>query len=193
MISEKNYTVIAFVTATVITIATGMGVRFASDAGMSIPVKQGAQRIDPFTNPEGHLQQLAQSEIRQRFDQSVVMLHAEQYEYAIAALNRVLELAPELPEAHINMGFALLGFEQYEMAEKYFSRASLLRPDQANAYYGWALALQGLGHLDGALGAINSYMHVADKNDTYRTRAREIQSEIRRQIRMNNMGMASEH
>ncbi|MCK5644355.1 MAG: tetratricopeptide repeat protein, partial [Gammaproteobacteria bacterium] len=178
MMSEKNYTSIAFIIAVVMMIIIGMGVRSMPGVDMSPPVRQGAQRIDPGVNPQGHMQQLTRSEIRQRFDQAVLMLHANQYEYAIAALNRVIELAPELPEAHINMGFAMLGLEQYEMAEKYFSRASLLSPDQANTYYGWALALQRLGHLDGALGAINSYMHTADKDDAYRVKAREIQNEI---------------
>ena len=37
------------------------------------------------------------------------MLHAKQYEHALHAFHRVLELDPAMPEAHVNAGFALLG------------------------------------------------------------------------------------
>jgi hypothetical protein len=43
--------------------------------------------------------------------------------HAITALHRVLELAPQLPEAHVNMGFALLGLQQAEPARGASSNA----------------------------------------------------------------------
>jgi predicted Zn-dependent protease len=100
-------------------------------------------------------------ESRRRFDQAVVMLHARQYEHAVTALHRVLALSPQLPEAHVNMGFALLGLKRVKEARDFFDGATTLRPDQANAYYGLALAYEALGDLPMATGAMRSYLHLA--------------------------------
>lgn len=112
------------------------------------------------------------SELDVRFGQAVVMLHAQRYEYAAAALDRVLTLAPRLPEAHANMGFALIGLERYAEAEGYFERALALKSDQINAYYGLALCREHAGDLDAALGAMKVYVHLADDGDAYVRKAR---------------------
>jgi Flp pilus assembly protein TadD len=100
-------------------------------------------------------------ESRRRFDQAVVMLHAKQYEHAVTALHRVLMLSPQLPEAHVNMGFALLGLKRVKEARDFFDGATALRPGQANAYYGLALAYEAAGDLPMATGAMRSYLHLA--------------------------------
>jgi tetratricopeptide (TPR) repeat protein len=102
-----------------------------------------------------------EGEIRRRFEQAVVMLHARQYEHASTALHRVLILAPTMPEAHVNMGFALLGLQRPREALAFFEGASALKPDQANAYYGMALAHEAGGDLALATGAMRSYLHLA--------------------------------
>jgi Flp pilus assembly protein TadD len=102
-----------------------------------------------------------QAEVRQRFNQAVVMLHAKQYEHAATALHRVLALAPQLPEAHVNMGYALLGLQRPEQARRFFDQATALKPDQANAYYGLALAWEAQGDRAMATGAMRSYLHLA--------------------------------
>lgn len=104
-------------------------------------------------------------EVRVRFDQAVSMLHAKQYDHAITALHRVLELAPRMPEAHVNMGFALLGLKRAAAARDFFEGASQLNPMQANAYYGNAMALEELGDLAGAVGAMRTYLHLARQED----------------------------
>ena len=101
------------------------------------------------------------SELRLRFNQAVVMLHAKQYEHAATALHRVLVLAPQMPEAHVNMGFALLGLQRNAEARAFFDGALALRPEQANAYYGLALAWEAKGDRAMALGAMRSYLHLA--------------------------------
>jgi Flp pilus assembly protein TadD len=101
------------------------------------------------------------AESRRRFDQAVVMLHARQYEHAVTALHRVLMLSPQMPEAHVNMGFALLGLKRVKEARDFFDGATALRPDQANAYYGLALAYEASGDLPMATGAMRSYLHLA--------------------------------
>ena len=100
-------------------------------------------------------------EARRRFDQAVLMLHAKQYEHAAVALHRVLALSPQLPEAHVNMGYALLGLQRVSQARSFFDAATALKPDQANAYYGLALAYEAEGDLALATGAMRSYLHLA--------------------------------
>lgn len=109
--------------------------------------------------------------LRARFDQGVMMLHMRQHEYAVIAFHEVLAAAPELPEAHANMGFALLGLGQWAQARSFFESAIELRREQINAYYGLAVALNELGNLPGAIGAMQSYVHRAPADDPFRARA----------------------
>jgi Flp pilus assembly protein TadD len=101
------------------------------------------------------------AEVRRRFDQAVVMLHARQYEHAAVALHRVLRLAPTLAEAHVNMGYALLGLKRAREARDFFEGALALAPAQANAYFGLALAWEASGDVAMATGAMRSYLHLA--------------------------------
>jgi Flp pilus assembly protein TadD len=119
-----------------------------------------------------HQRQMQQTELRQRFDQAVVMLHAHQYDHAITALHRVLELAPALPEAQVNMGYALLGLDQADAARGFFLAAIELRPQQANAYYGLAMADEMRQDYESALGGMRSYLHLSAADDPHRVRAR---------------------
>jgi tetratricopeptide (TPR) repeat protein len=110
-------------------------------------------------------------EVHQRFQQGVMMLHAKQHEHALTAFHRVLELAPDMPEAHVNMGYALLGLKRYDTARQFFEGAIALRTNQLNAYYGLAVALEGLRDLPGAIGAMRSYAHLAKADDPYKRKA----------------------
>lgn len=118
-----------------------------------------------------HSQEKTETEIKQRFQQGVAMLHAKQYEHALTAFHRVIELAPDMPEAHVNAGFALIGLGRYAIARDFFEGALALRKDQVNAYYGLAEALEGLNDLPGALGAMRTYLHLAPADDPYRRKA----------------------
>jgi predicted Zn-dependent protease len=112
-------------------------------------------------------------EARRRFDQAVVMLHSKQYDHAVTALHRVLVLAPQMPEAHVNMGFAMLGLKRIKEARDFFDGATALRPEQANAYYGLALAHEAAGDLASATGAMRTYLHLArDERSEHLARAR---------------------
>lgn len=119
-----------------------------------------------------HQQQMQQAELRLRFEQAVVMLHAKDYDNAITALHRVLELAPRLPEAHVNMGYALLGLQKMDAARGFFEAAVELNPRQANAYYGLALVAEDHKDYESALGAMRTYLHFAPAEDPHRVRAR---------------------
>jgi tetratricopeptide (TPR) repeat protein len=143
-----------------------------------------AERIDPQQYPVEHARQARIDQLTQRFDQAVAMLHAREYDFAVTALHRVLELAPDMPEAHVNMGYALLGLEKYKAAGDFFASAINLRPYQGNAYWGLAVALEKLGDKEAALGAMRSYIHLAPPNDQYVKRARaalwEWETELKR-------------
>ncbi len=110
-------------------------------------------------------------EVDRRFTQAVAMLHARRYEHAATALHRVLELSPWMPEAYVNMGFAMIGLEKYAAARDYFNQAIKIRAEQVNAYYGLAVALEGLNDLIGAIGAMESYIHLTKEDDPYRPKA----------------------
>lgn len=128
-------------------------------------------RLDP-THPAEPVVQGA-GELRRQFDAAVLLLHSRQYRDAQTSLQRVIELAPQLPEAHANMGFALLGLQQAAAAREAFERAITIKPEQANAYYGLALAHEAGGDLELALGAMRSYLHLArGESEAHLRRAR---------------------
>ena len=110
-------------------------------------------------------------EVHQRFQQGVMMLHAKQHEHALTAFHRVIELVPDMPEAHVNMGYALLGLQRYDAARQFFEGAIALRTQQLNAYYGLAVALEGMRDLPGAIGAMRTYAHLAGPDDPYLRKA----------------------
>ncbi len=112
------------------------------------------------------------AEINLRFQQAVVMLHAEEYEHAATALHRVLTLSPRLTDAHINMGYALLGMERYKEAEAFFRSATDLDPYKANAYWGLAIALENQNDLQAALGAMRTFIHLTPKDSPFVRKAR---------------------
>ena len=110
-------------------------------------------------------------ELHERFQQAAVMLHAGQPKYALAALQRVIELAPNLPEARVNAGYALLELGEPQRAKEQFDLAIDLRPGQVNAYYGLALTLESQGDRDAALGAMRTYAHLAEAQDPHLRKA----------------------
>lgn len=112
------------------------------------------------------------SEITERFEQAVVMLHAREYEHAATALHRVMELSPRMPEVYVNMGYAKLGQELPREALVFFETATRLKPEQANAYWGMAVALESSGDLAGALGAMRTFLHLSPGDDNFARRAR---------------------
>jgi len=145
--------------------AIAVGGAVVSLLGNGTPATPGEAIPDPRVQPAEHAADARARAVRARFDQAVIMLHAREYEHAITALHRVLELAPDLPEAHANMGFALLGLKQAASARDFFESALALQPMQANAYYGVAMAFEELGDMPGAIGAMRSYLHLARTED----------------------------
>lgn len=100
------------------------------------------------------------------------MLHARQWDHAVTALHRLLELAPNMPEAHANMGFAMAGLENWTVARDFFEGSLALDPRQANAYYGLAMAMDALGDRAAARGAMRTYIHLSPAGDRFVAKAR---------------------
>ncbi len=140
--------------------------------------------IDAKANPGGHAKQYRLAQIDERFQQALAMLHAKQYDFAIKALHRVIELAPKMPEAYVNMGYALIGKRDYKAAADFFNVATELKPYQANAYWGLAVSLEQQGELEAALGAMRTFIHLSPPNDPFLRKARsalwEWESTLRR-------------
>lgn len=150
---DKRYTVIPAIL--VITALSGFALRSIEPQGEPVAVR-------------------AETDMRllhQRFQQAVVLLQHGEYDYAVQGFHEVLKVAPNMPEAHVNMGFALLGLEEFEAARSFFDTATNLRPEQTNAYYGLAVAHEGMGDLRQAVAAMRTYTHVADGDDQYRRKA----------------------
>lgn len=126
-------------------------------------------------------------EIDLHFKRGIVMLHARRYEEAAVSYHAVLKLAPRLPEAHVNMGFALLGLERAAAAVDFFLSAIELRPQQANAYYGLAVSYEKLQDVEAARGAMRTFIHLAEADNQYLPKARaalwEWESERNTQIK----------
>ena len=159
---------IALLSIIAVVVMGGMLTTLARDLG---PVTQASRATAPV--PALPEDPNAIHEVQIRFDQGTSLLHAKRYEYAATAFQRVIELAPRLPEAHVNLGFAFLGVQQYEDAGNEFNLATQLRPEQANAYWGLALAMEGMKDYEGALGAMRAYIHLSGTpNDPYVPKAR---------------------
>jgi hypothetical protein len=120
---------------------------------------------------QDHARKMRLAEVDRRFSSGVVLLSGRNFDLAANEFRRVLELAPKMPEAHVNMGFALLGTQRYAVAKDFFTTAIDINTGQLNAYYGLALALEGLHDLPGARGAMRTYIHLARADDPYLTRA----------------------
>jgi len=145
---------------------------------LSLEPKAKLAKIDPAQHPHAHAAAAREKEIAQRFQEAVMMLHAKQYDYAITALHRVIELAPRMPEAYVNMGYALLGLKQYKAAADFFNAAIDIRPYQGNAYWGLAVSLEGMNDLEGALGAMRTYIHLAPSDPNSQDYVRRARSAI---------------
>lgn len=164
-----------WVFASVMVLAIVIGLWFAWFAWFTdrpSPADTQADRVGHVKQDEAaHAKQKRTEEIDRRFSLGAALLNAKQYDAAASELHRVLELAPQMPEAHANMGFAMIGLQRYDLARDFFDGAIALRRDQLNAYFGLAVALEGLHDLPGALGAMRSYVHLSNADDPYLRKA----------------------
>lgn len=151
--------------------ATLVGIALAG-AALHWQGREDARLPAPSGGAAAHVQAMQRARFDTGFRQAVVMLHAREYEHAVTALHALLKLAPEVPEVHVNMGFALLGLGRHAEARDFFGGAVELAPMQANTYYGLAVALEALGDKAGALGAMRTFVHLTTPDDPWLPKAR---------------------
>ncbi len=106
------------------------------------------------------------------FRRAVLSLQARDHEQAARTLMRLIALAPQMPEAHVNLGFARLGQGDIAAAQQAFHTAIALRPGQANAYWGLAVALERGCDRHRAIIAMERYIRLADPKARFLRRAR---------------------
>jgi tetratricopeptide (TPR) repeat protein len=102
--------------------------------------------------------------LKQVYTAAVRHMQLAEHEQALRLWHQLLLTNPELPEIKVNMGFSLYELEQFVAARDFFIAAMEQNAYQANAYYGLAISSEKLGDLDGAIGAMRSFLHLADGN-----------------------------
>ena len=101
------------------------------------------------------------AELRRVFVAAVENMQRRDYQQALNLWHRALLLDSSLPEIKVNMGFTLFELGRYQTAREFFIDAMEQNAYQANAYYGLALVSEKMGDLQGAMGAMRSYIHLA--------------------------------
>ena len=105
------------------------------------------------------------------FKQGVALLRAGKAGEAYQVLMAASAIAPNVPEALVNLGFAAIALERAEEAEAAFLRAIEIRPEQRNAYFGLAESRELQGDHRGAVHAMSAFLHLTPEDDPFRRRA----------------------
>lgn len=166
---RKDFRLVTIFASLAFIVAAGVFIKQLPSSGISgdlkgNDLKDNESEVNETVSQRAHI-------VDQLFLQATTMLHAKRYELAVLPLHQLLQIAPKMPEAHVNMGYAQLGMERHKIAEDFFRTAIELMPEQVNAYYGLALALEGQNDLEGARGAMRTFVHLSDKDDPYVRRA----------------------
>ena len=111
--------------------------------------------------PIGTIEKNIDINLEQLFADAVRHMQQRQYQQALNLWHRALVMAPDIPEIKVNMGFSLYELGEYATARDFFIDAMEQNAYQANAYYGLAITSEKMGDLEGALGAMRSYVHLA--------------------------------
>ncbi|TNF89710.1 MAG: tetratricopeptide repeat protein [Gammaproteobacteria bacterium] len=99
------------------------------------------------------------------FAAAVSHMQAKRYQQALDLWHQALLINPavvEVVEVKVNMGFTLFELGHQQQARDFFIAALEQNAFQANAYYGLAIVSENLGDLEGALGAMRSFIHLAN-------------------------------
>lgn len=91
-----------------------------------------------------------QQSTQQIMDEGVSFYKAGRYVEALAAFDRLIQLAPNYAGAYFNKGNALVGMGRFEEAVAAYDQAIHLAPNVADAYTAKGRALESLGRVDEA-------------------------------------------
>ena len=91
-----------------------------------------------------------------------------EYEKAIAAHKRAIELSPDSIEAYYHLGMAYSSLGKYKEAIEAYTRATRIKPDYAAAYYNLGHAYSNLNQYDKAIKAFrHSIQYEPDNLEAY--------------------------
>jgi len=105
------------------------------------------------------------------FEAGIAHLRQGDAHSAAQAFETARRANPHAPEVYVNLGFAYLELNQPAASRAVFEQANTIAPGQVNAYFGLAEALDALGDVEGAMGAMRTYLHLAPGDDPFRRRA----------------------
>ena len=114
-------------------------------------------------------------EFERIFQNGVLLMQAGKYEEAAAFWHQALLLDDGIVEVKVNLGFTLYELGHFLQARDFFVAALEQNAYQANAYFGLAIVSEQMGDLEGALGAMRSFIHLSDgtqQDDGFVRRAR---------------------
>lgn len=149
----------AVIIAFLLIILVSIGVDMLSDSSIQTDIQSVKSISEKFNTDEA-------------FAVGVKQLGERQYQDAISSFRNVLKKSPRMPEAYTNIGFAHYGLKHYSLAAEAFTTALDLNPSQVNAYWGLAISLEGLCDIPAAMGAMRTYVHLAQEDDPYINKAR---------------------
>ena len=112
-----------------------------------------------------------QAAFDRHFRQGVSLLRAGRAGEALRVLKAATAIAPNVPEAHVNLGFAAIALGHAQEAEASFLKAIELKPGQRNAYFGLAESRELQSDHRGALHAMRTFVHLTPEDDRFRRRA----------------------
>ncbi|MCB1849736.1 MAG: tetratricopeptide repeat protein [Gammaproteobacteria bacterium] len=147
-----------------ITVVLALGAAFTFNRGHTA-MPSAAHQTDHIASGET-------DPLQSEFQYGVQLLRTSHPDLAISTFVNILRRAPHLPEAYANLGYAFLVLRRYADAQAQFERALNINMRQLNAYYGLALAHEGRGDLEKALGAMKTFVHLADEKDPFVRKAR---------------------
>lgn len=144
--------------------------------------------------PTSSIEMNSDERLSQLFSAAVEHMQRGRYRQSLDLWHQALLLAPDIPEIRVNMGFSLYELGDYATAREAFIGAMEQNAYQANAYYGLAITREKMGDLEGALGAMRSYIHLAAAGDGDRfiRRARAALWEWEARLKARAANMAAE-
>lgn len=120
---------------------------------------------EPERSPQQHW-------LDEHFNRAISYMQKKQYPQAVLIWNDILLVNDTIAEVHVNQGFSLYEMGHIQPASKHFQRAIDLNNFQVNAYYGLAICYEKLEEMEAAMGAMRSFIHLADDNDPFIRKAR---------------------
>ncbi len=144
---------------------------FKNNAPKSFDPINEKQLVLAQLDPKAHVNQRQTLQTQQQFADAAELLKAKHPQQAITLLHKVIRQYPRMPEAHTNLGFAMLDLDELAKAERSFNYAIDINPRQDNAYYGLAVVAEKREDYLYAMGAMRSYLHLR-KDDRYMAKAR---------------------